>query len=285
MKIIKPIIIISPGRGGSTIFHRLLSEHPNVAWLSRLADYAPSVPQVNGLVMAMIDMPFLGRRIRNALKTSEAYNLWEYYCTGFRRPHRDLNADDLTPLKKKRVLEAFSKVLTKKKNRLMLKITGWPRIDYLKAIFPDALFIHVIRDGRAVVNSYLNVDFWQGWSGPSNWRYGPLNAEYNKIWNKYDQSFVALAAIQWMMYVDAFRKSDSQAFHKVRYEDLCENSVSVMKGTTDFCQLNWDRSIEKRIRKYALRNTDHKWQSQLSHKQQGLLNEILTGHLTELGYN
>lgn len=285
MKIIKPIIIVSPGRGGSTIFHRLLSEHPNVAWLSRLADYTPSIPLANGLVMAMVDTPFLGRGIRKALKTSEAYNLWEHYCTGFRRPHRDLIADDLTPLKKEKVIKAFSKVLTKKKNRLMLKITGWPRIAYLKAIFPDALFVHVIRDGRAVANSYLNVDFWQGWSGPSNWRYGPLNAEYKAIWNRYDQSFVALAAIQWMMYVDAFRKTGSQTFHRVRYEDLCENPISVMKTTMDFCRLDWNRSIENRLKKYALQNTDHKWRSQLSEKQQALLNDILTGHLAELGYN
>ncbi|GAJ21506.1 unnamed protein product, partial [marine sediment metagenome] len=83
----------------------------------------------------------------------------------------------------------------------MIKLTGWSRIEYIKELFPDAKFIHILRDGRGVANSLINVDFWKGWEGPHKWRWGMLNEEKMKEWNKYDQSFVILAAMEWKILV------------------------------------------------------------------------------------
>jgi hypothetical protein len=94
--------------------------------------------------------------------------------TGFRRPCRDLLPQDVTLKKKEAIQNVVAQMLTRKRNRLVVKITGWPRIGFLKEIFPDAKFIHILRDGRAVANSYINVPFWWGWRGLANWRWGPL---------------------------------------------------------------------------------------------------------------
>jgi len=44
-----------------------------------------------------------------------------------------------------------------------------PRIGFLQAIFPDAKFIHIVRDGCAVANSRMNAPFWKGWQGLNTW--------------------------------------------------------------------------------------------------------------------
>ncbi len=90
-----------------------------------------------------------------------------------------------------------------KRNRLLVKITGWPRLGYLHEIFPDAKFIHVVRDGRAVVNSLINVDWWDGWKGPQNWRWGDLDLSQTDEWEKYGKSFVVLAGIQLKIIMNA----------------------------------------------------------------------------------
>jgi hypothetical protein len=42
----------------------------------------------------------------------------------------------------------------------------------------------------------LNVDFWSGWRGPQNWRWGELTAKQRQEWERFDRSFVALAGIE-----------------------------------------------------------------------------------------
>ena len=46
------------------------------------------------------------------------------------------------------------------KARFAAKLTGPARISYVSSIFPEARFVHVVRDGRAVVQSLMKVEFW-----------------------------------------------------------------------------------------------------------------------------
>ena len=170
MKIDCPIIVFGTGRCGTTIFHRLLTTHPNLAWLSKWMDNYPGKPERNRLIMQALDKPLLSKLISNRVSPGECYNFWEHHIKGFRRLCRDLTEDDVMK-HHHTIVNVFSRTLTKKRNRLLLKITGWPRVKFLKGIFPDAKFIHVYRDGRAVTASNLRVGFWNGWEGPGKWRW------------------------------------------------------------------------------------------------------------------
>ena len=46
------------------------------------------------------------------------------------------------------------------------KFTGWPRAGLLHAVFPEARFVHVVRDGRAVASSLVQQPWWDGFGGP-----------------------------------------------------------------------------------------------------------------------
>lgn len=288
-KVERPIFIVGTGRCGSTIFHQIFSHHPQVAWLSKYCEKYPSKPYYNRIAMQMLDSPLPSRYVRKLVYPLEAYEFWDRYCAGgFSKPYRDLLKEDVTPKTKKMVQKVMAAMLTRKRTRLLIKITGWPRIGFLKEIFPDAKFIHVYRDGRAVVNSFLGVDWWLGWRGPANWRWGELTAEQQAKWEKYDCSFVALAAICWEILMTAQERAKqripSDDLMEIRYEDLCQDPVKAFQMAAEFSGLEWSSRFEVTVNQFSLRNTNYKWQEHLSDAQQKILNECLSDALKKYGY-
>ena len=193
--------------------------------------------------------------------------------------YRDLKATDLTRSRQKRLTDALSKLLTSKRDRLLVKVTGWPRIEFFKQLFPDAKFIHVVRDGRAVANSMLNVDFWRGWEGPANWGWGELGPELEREWKAQDESFVALAGIQWKMLMRSIRNAANtispEDFLEIRYETLCSEPVSVLKRAIEFSALGWCKRFERAVSTIPLHNANDKWKEQLTAEQQQVLNQVI----------
>jgi len=284
----KPIFIIGVGRSGSTIFHQILSEHPHLAWLSAFNRVFPRQIWLNKILMRLIDVPFLKNLIRKNTKPYEVYPFWEYYVKGFSEPCKDLLAEDVTSEIKENAVKALSKNLTKKRNRLLIKITGWSRMGFLKEIFPDAKFIHVTRDGRAVANSLINVHWWIRDRSPSSWRCGGFKPSQEEEWAKYDKTPLALAAIEWKILMDVAEKDknliDSDDYMEIKYEDLCNNSAEIFQNVIKFCELKPSKVFDKKVSEYKLKNTNYKWQKELNDHQQKMLNEILHDHLKKYGF-
>lgn len=283
-----PIFVVSVGRSGSTFFHRLLCRHPNVAWLSLLCEAFPGNPSLNRLWMHAVDLPLIGDRLQGLIKPAECYNFWERYCTGFRRPCRDLLPQDVTRKKKEAVRAVMARMLTPKRDRLLIKITGWPRIGFLTETFPNAKFIHILRDGRAVANSYINVPFWWGWRGPENWRWGPLSPSQQEEWETFDKSFLALAGIQWKIFMQAMQKAKrfvkEDSLFELKYETLCQDSVTTFKQVMAFCNLDWSSRFEKVIQNHPMTSTNYKWQKELTWDQQRIVEEVTRQYLEKYDY-
>ena len=271
----KPIFIVGVGRSGSSIFHKMLSEHTNLAWLSYICDIFPKNLRIIHILVKIIDSPLIGKFIKRFFGPGEGYNFWEEHCKGFSEPCRDLLAQDVTNKHKERIPKVFSKILTKRRNRILIKLTGWSRIGFLREIFNDAKFIHVKRDRRAVINSLIDVYFWSGWRGPLNWRWGELTPAQVKEWELFDRSFIALAGIELKILSKAMEKArkfvDEDNFLEVDYEQLCKDPLGVFKEVVKFCELEWSSKFENAIKNYHLKNTNYKWQKDLTIEQKKIV--------------
>lgn len=288
MSLTQPIIIVGTGRCGSTMFHGILAQHPNTMWMSPLCNRYPDKPAWNRMAVRALDLPLVRRAFGGRIRPGENYRFWDRFTYGFSEPCRDLVRSDVSARVKKQVRAAFEPMLTPKRNRLLIKITGWPRIGYLNEIFKDAKFIHVLRDGRAVASSLLHVNFWRGWYGPQGWRAGLLSPEDQATWERYGRSFTALAGLEWriqMRAMDAARESlEPGRFLQVRYETVCEQPVESFRQVAEFAELAWSTEFERAIESADIRAPSSRWREDLTPAQRTLLDELLRDDLRRHGY-
>jgi len=177
--IYKPVFVIGMPRSGTTVISEAISLHEEFGWISNYLTKFPNYIWIS-MLNRLCFIPKIGIYIRgrkpqtNNLNSffrkffpypSEAYNIWEIFLgKKFRNDY--LFGKVATEEERKNVIEYFKKVLKYQgKKRLFVKLTGPPRIQFLTSIFPDAYFIHIIRDPRAVVNSLLKVKFWREGGG------------------------------------------------------------------------------------------------------------------------
>ena len=205
-------------------------------------------------------------------------------------------ADDVTPYVARSLRHAVSEVTRYAgKKRFIAEYSGWSRIGFFNAIFPGAKFIHIVRDGRAVANSYTNTQWWRGWHGVHQWRWGVPSPELLGALDKYDRSFLALAGIHWKLLVnnilDASEYLPSTRTLVVRYEDLVREPYEVAFQCLDFLGLEKNGRRYKRhlstVKVVDANNTTFRiapWRENVSAKQVDMLNELLGEELTRLGY-
>lgn len=107
-------------------------------------------------------------------------------------------------------------------------------IDYLEQlleIYPQAKFIHLVRDGRDVYCSYLDV-----MNRGSNSSYAPkLNTEINVVANEWNNN---------LMKVESFFSQHSEVRNiTIRYEDLIASPDVVLKKVFSWCGLNYESGV------------------------------------------
>jgi hypothetical protein len=93
-------------------------------------------------------------------------------------------------------------------------------------VFPNARFIHVLRDARDVTASMLAA-----------------SKTFGKDWAP---RFAFIAAHRWVNHVTAARevqkKLAADQFYEMRYEDLRSNPARELRMLTDFLKLEWSES-------------------------------------------
>jgi hypothetical protein len=252
------VFVLGTGRCGSSLVHEILAQHESVGFLSNIEDRVripPILGRWNGPLYRRLPPTFTEKgRIRFA--PSEGYHaLSREVSPMIATPVRDLVASDAAPWLKDRFHRFFQRRAEAQTREVFLhKFTGWPRAGFIDAIVPEASFIHVIRDGRAVANSLLQMAWWKGYGGPDRWGWGALPYRDQQAWEAAGRSFSVLAALEWKVLMGAFAEAkaaiDPGRWIDLRYEDLLRDPTSTIKGLMEFMGADWTTAFDERFRRY-----------------------------------
>ena len=296
----RPAFVIGTGRCGLSPLMDLIAYHPDFAWPSQYLDRFPARISLAGL-SRVVDWPLLRSRLKFALRPyvpshDEAWGFWRQLYPGFPEPFRDLTADDVTPHVRERIRHAAEDVTRYQgKKRFLAEYSGWSRIDFMREIFPRAQFIHIVRDPRAVVNSFVNVDYWRGYEGTKKWRWGEPPDELREALEKYNHSFLALAAVQWKMLIanllDRSAGLPPEDLLLVRYEDLVADPRDQARRCIEFLGSNpgLDR-YQKHLARTKIVDANREtfripsWRESMTARQITMLEDLLSDELAHFGY-
>lgn len=297
----RPIFMIGMGRSGSTLLFECLATHPEVGWLAHHSNRSPDRLWLHALTRLCDHGFFLRKAIERSderrslleklrLGPAEAYETWASICGDKIRYDWLLDAQ-ATAAEREAAAKLVAGVLRwSGKTRFAAKLTGPPRMTYLASLFPDAVFLHVVRDGRAVARSLLNVDFWRDtWrmERPA-WENG-FPEEYARLARESTNLPLALAALQWRRCIEVAAE-ESKALgpgrvHEVRYERFLADPG----GTVDDMLQNVGLSPSPRIhaflrRRYEVRDMNAPATARAPETDRALLERLLGETLHSLGY-
>lgn len=283
------IFIIGSGRSGTTILYRLLAAHPEVAWFSILSNRHPSSKWPVRL-HRLLDVPLVGRGIQRSIvdpsritslvgiHPSEGEGIYEGHC-GFRDDVRTTE-EDRSQEAERRLKEAVSihLAITGRGRFLSKRTSNTQRIRLIAAMFPDARFVHIIRDGRAVACSYLNVGWWKD---TRLWWAGTTATE----WEREGGDPLELTALHWRHNVEEVlgNREVLGRYMEVRYESLVANPRTVVAEVLDFCGLHRDAGHEALVPR-GLPDMNRQWRETLGEDQRSTLDRTIGGTLADLGY-
>jgi hypothetical protein len=274
--------------------HELVSRHRCVGFVSNIDDrfaLPPRLGRFNRQVYQHVPARWTEKgRVRFA--PSEAYRILDRAVSPLlSAPTHDLTAADATPELTERFRAFFSTRARVQRVPVFLhKFTGWPRVGFVDAAFPQARYVHVVRDGRAVANSWLQMPWWNGRQGPDA-QWGPLPAAYRAEWEASHGSVELLAALGWKLLIDAFDAAraalaDDARWLEVRYEDVVAEPVDMMRRIAAHCELDWSTELERAVTTHPFNPAStSKWRTQMQPGVVELLTRSLGGHLERFGYD
>jgi len=280
-----PIILLGAARSGTKFLRDVIGESANVA----------RVPY---------DTSYIWRR-GNEARADDAFT------------QADVNGEvrDFAPKQLRRIAG-----LTEHDDRHLLEKTvgNTLRVSFVDEIFPDARFVHLVRDGRAVTESAMRL-----WQAPPDWsalfrklRGMPFsNLGYalwfvrnligglftgrggGKVWGpRYpgiDEDIAAglsleeVCARQWTESVAHARRQlaelPPERSYTVRYEDLI-NDDTALEGLLDFLSLDDREVVRASFRQKAVGENMDKWRAKLEPDQIARITEIATPELRHFGY-
>jgi len=299
----RPIFLVGMPRSGTTLVFEIFTNHPDLGWLSFRFNRLPRWP----ILSLTSRLTALGPAFRKSVGRtdqkrhpilerlregpSEAYRFWRHHC-GEKFLYDYLLGVRASESERRGVRRAIAKVLRYQgKKRFAAKLTGPSRIGYLESLFEDALFVHIVRDGRAVVNSLLNVDFWRDTFRRTQpaWKGGLSEADLEKWRSIYKSSPAALAALQWRRVMETTREESAhlgaERYLELRYEDFLAAPRETLAQLTAFAGLEpaqeIDDYLETRVR---LKNMNYQFRERFSPEELAMLEEVMGEELESRGY-
>jgi len=236
MEIHKPIFIVGTSRSGTTLLYHLMAQHPSLGWFSKLSLKKLMTNEFQNFVnmrRRILDMreipypkgPFNDSFFRDSINPIEMGIIWD---KAFQGNWKCEISEKNLPFLKKSILDCLN---VQKKRFLSKYPPNSVRIPQIAKVFPDSLFIHIIRDPCDVVNSMIVRS-----KENANEYFGiPLK---ENISEKNDK--IKAHSLQWKQVIDEIQKSSSflqNRYLEISYKDLTSHPESILNKIIEFSKL------------------------------------------------
>ena len=270
-----PFFIIGSSRSGSTLLRLMLASHSRIAipWETRyLIALLEALPA---------DRPLQQHEIDAAISMMTSHHTWP--DMGLDAAEFRYRAANLSGVRLRDLVEIVYRwhMEVEGKSRWGDKTPAYIEIvPALAAMFADAKFIHLIRDGRDVAKSFQR----QGWNGP--WMHGQV-----RDWRRAVELDLKLGRTQL-----------NERILRVRYEDLVLYPEATLRGICAFIgenfedqMLRWrgkaDRAIPERDKKFHsslgrdMNPSDvGRWKREMSRREVFVAEALIGAQLSHFGY-
>lgn len=299
----KPIFIMGCPRSGTTIAMQVMAAHRELAWISNYLNRFPRHPGLS-VMNRIYSLLWFGRRAyRHATQETgllprrlrrfvpQPVEPWNFWCSHISKfqwerggavPPRSTTAADITREEIDDIRSTVRTVLVAQgKRRFLSKYTDFPRMTHLSQAFPDARFVHILRDGRAVAASYheeMRSGRFGTWNEREWWVRG-WPAEWRREWQERFGTPLTFAAFQWKFFVDEIVRDakhvSSEQYLEVRYKDMIASPFATFNRILDFCELKRSPEIEWYLSVVPLVDTGDKWKRKYPESDRKMLEEVI----------
>jgi len=268
-EIIAPVFIVGCHRSGTSIFYRKFALHPDLASITRTTRKVP-----NSLLLMRLFMLF---RSQEKNYTPIGGEVWNKFA-----PHNEhaLDAKNVTPQIRRYYQKVVQNhlILFNKKRFLNKSPSNSVKLGFLNEIFPDAFFIHLVRDGRAVSHSILR----------GRRKHGRFSGARFPGWQEImDKPIVESCGLQWKRTLEYILNSvkilSADRFMQVRYEDFIIRPRETMLAIGEKCGLKWSDKVLDQVAE-GLENRNYKWSANFDQTDIELLNALLGDLLEDFRY-
>jgi omega-hydroxy-beta-dihydromenaquinone-9 sulfotransferase len=279
---IKPILIIGAPGSGTTLLHQTLCSHRDVAYITH--NMLRAGIRKHGRLVGDRRRALL--MLQNLIHRDPASNnplgdaLWIKYFGDYNYMTEKDYSEEMADYFRKKVLQVQN--LWGRPRFVDKTLVNCFRVRLLNSIFPDAKFIHTIRDGRAVAFSILNkIDI-------AGDRFALFDVGFKDILgDKYqsDRSELYNYGLAWAEFVRKGREANAVAqnrYYEVRYEKLVTEPYDELRNIVDFCELDWYSEFEEKIP--PTQNMNEKWKQKASKEQRIDLEESTFDLRQTLGF-
>jgi Sulfotransferase family len=290
-----PTFIVGAPRSGTSLLYKLLCLHPDAAWISNWSRRLPGVPPLALLNRIAPRFPAARRAVWFGTDAANAYvygtrrALWERLFPMpvegepiYRHCGIGPGPGIPDPGQVARVRRTFAGLRRWGGGTVLIskRIANNQRIPFLAAAFPDARFVHLIRDGRAVAYSLSRVDWWED---GVVWWYG----DTPRHWRERGGDPWELAAMHWLRELasvdEGLRAVAPDRRLELRYEELIRAPVPVLQRVARFAGLADEPRWESELGGLRYPDRNEAWTERLGPEVRARVEAIQGEALRRLG--
>lgn len=239
----RPCFLVGAERSGTTLLRLMLSHHPEIAWAN---EFEYSVDKI----------------LPDDWPGTEAYLAFLSTVRQFTEQNYEVDRTLSYPELVDSFLDQFRR---KHGNKRIIGATVHRHFDRLERIWPDARFIHIIRDGRDVARSRIALG-WDGnlWTGAARWK------EVETLWE-------GMRA-----------RLSPDRYTELHYEDLIADARGELTKLCRFLGVDFDEAIFDYTKTTHFKPPDPKrvssWRTKLKPEEIQLAEARIGPMLVERGY-